>query len=196
MIILPIFNISIDCKTAAVFCLKIGFTGREARGRHKPVGRVAREIFLVPPQSHSPFPPSLQTFPLTARARVLKPRQKCGLSIAICKILSWFNYDRDRIINDDEGITKLRQVLQVFNFLVWGGTSTPPPPPRMNRFIDRIKNNVNVTFLLLFYFVVIKARVAVMFSSDLQVNVEVLEIFKQAGPTFIEKGQEIIIKHE
>lgn len=35
-----------------------------------------------------------------------------------------------------------------------------------------------------------------MFSSDLQVNVEVLEIFKQAGPTFIEKGQEILIKHE
>lgn len=104
------------------------------------------------------------------------------------------NYDRDRIINDDEGITKLRQVLQVFHFLVWGGTSTPPP--RMNRFNDRIKNNVNVNFLLLFYFVVIKARVAVMFSSDLQVNVEVLEIFKQAGPTFIEKGQEIIIKHE
>ena len=66
----------------------------------------------------------------------------------------------------------------------------------MNRFNDRIKNYVNVTFLLLFYFVVIKARVAVMFSSDLQVNVEVLEIFKQAGPTFIEKGQEIIIKHE
>lgn len=66
----------------------------------------------------------------------------------------------------------------------------------MNRFNDRIKNNVNVTFLLLFYFVVIKARVAVMLSSDLQVNVEVLEIFKQAGPTFIEKGQEIIIKHE
>lgn len=71
-----------------------------------------------------------------------------------------------------------------------------PPPPRMNRFNDRIKNNVNVNFLLLFYFVVIKARVAVMFSLDLQVNVEVLEIFKQAGPTFIEKGQEIIIKHE
>ena len=66
----------------------------------------------------------------------------------------------------------------------------------MNRFNDRIKNNVNVNFLLLFYFVVIKARVAVMFSSDLQVNVEVLEIFKQVGPTFIEKGQEIIIKHE
>lgn len=66
----------------------------------------------------------------------------------------------------------------------------------MNRFNDRIKNNVNVTLLLLFYFVVIKARVAVMFSSELQVNVEVLEIFKQAGPTFIEKGQEIIIKHE
>lgn len=43
---------------------------------------------------------------------------------------------------------------------------------------------------------VIKARVAVMFSSELQVNVEVLEIFKQAGPTFIEKGQEIIIKHD
>ena len=81
-------------------------------------------------------------------------------------------------------------------FLVGAAPPPPPPPPRMNRFNDRIKNNVNVTFLLLFYFVVIKARVAVMFSSDLQVNVEVLEIFKQAGPTFIEKGQEIIIKHE
>ena len=80
-------------------------------------------------------------------------------------------------------------------FCVGRHINSPPPPSRMNRFNDRIKNNVNVTFLLLFYFVVIKARVAVMFSSDLQVNVEVLEIFKQAGPTFIEKGQEIIIKH-
>ena len=84
-----------------------------------------------------------------------------------------------------------------YSIFLWGGAPQhPPPPPRMNRFNDRIKNNVNVTFLLLFYFVVIKARVAVMFSSELQVNVEVLEIFKQAGPTFIEKGQEIIIKHE
>ena len=145
------------CKTAAVFCLKIGFTGREARGRHKPVGRVAREIFLVPPQSHSPFPPSLQTFPLTARARVLKPRQKCGLlcsliPIAICKILSWFNYDRDRIINDDEGITKLRQVLQVFNFLVWGGTSTPPPPPV---WIGLMTESRIISMLLFYYYFIL-----------------------------------------
>ena len=79
---------------------------------------------------------------------------------------------------------------------MWGHLNSLPRG--MNRFNDRIKNNVNgyLLCIILFYFLVIKARVAVMFSSDLQVNVEVLEIFKQAGPTFIEKGQEILIKHE
>ena len=130
MIILPIFNTSLDCKTAAVFCLKIGFTVREAPEwyfRAKRVGVTSPEGVSVARKIFFPFPPSLQTFPLTARARVLKPMQKYGLfcsfiPIAICEILSWFNYDSDSIRNHNEAFTNLRQVLQ-------GHLNSPPPHP-------------------------------------------------------------------
>ena len=39
-------------------------------------------------------------------------------------------------------------------------------------------------------------KAAVLFTGDLEVKVEVLEVFKQDAPLFIDEGQEISVKRE
>ena len=55
-------------------------------------------------------------------------------------------------------------------------------------------NVIVINFLLIL--LVVRGKATVLFAVDLEVNLEVLEIVKQAGPTFIEEGQDIFIKHE